>query len=120
MLGRAVPPGRAPDISPPGKGVEWVPYSVANRSAGSFARTDRSTTTTPAQVSGEGVNPDDLTGVDPAEGSCGLITLSTLGGVLAGRSGRGDTGCSPGREAHFAPLEAEPVPAVLQSVLPSG
>ena len=38
MLGRAVPPGRAPDVSPPGKGVEWVPYSVANRSAGSFAR----------------------------------------------------------------------------------
>jgi hypothetical protein len=25
MLGRAVPPGRAPDVSPPGEGAEWVP-----------------------------------------------------------------------------------------------
>src|SRR5262249_10235653 len=38
MLGRAVPPGWARNVSPPGEGAEWVPESVANRSVGSFAR----------------------------------------------------------------------------------
>ena len=37
-----------------------------------------------------------------------------------GRSGRGVTGCSPGCEEPFALLEAEPGPAVLQPVVPSG